>query len=101
MDISWVMIGFFCVSSVSLVGFFLALRAAVRLGQLIKAVNSLDWDSLATLATDVEKLKKQVQRYRNDENAQMKSAQKFALEQAAIQAMNEPQQNVTNIVRGG
>jgi Tfp pilus assembly protein PilN len=101
MQLDWVIIGFFCVSLVSLAGFALALRAAARLGQLLRSLDNLDWESLADLSTDVQKLKKQVQRYRNDENAQMKSAHKSALEYAAAQALAEQsQQNVTNI-RGG
>lgn len=101
MELNWVIIGFFCVSSVSLVGFFLALRAAARLGQLLKAIDNLDWESLADLSTDVQKLKKQVQRYRNDENAQMKTAHKSALEFAAAQAMAEQQQQNVTSMRGG
>ena len=101
MELNWVIIGFFCVSSVSLVGFALALRAAARLGQLLRSLDNLDWESLADLATDVQKLKKQVQRYRNDENAQMKTAHKTALELAAAQELaTQQQQNVTQM-RGG
>ena len=101
MELNWVIIGFFCVSLVSLAGFSLALRAAARLGRLLDVVRDLEWDSVATLAEDVQKLKKQVQRYRNDENAQMKTLQKQALHQAADAALMQPQQNVTNITRGG
>lgn len=101
MDLNWVIIGFFCVSLVSLAGFFLALRAAARLGHLLKALDNLDWESLADLSTDVQKLKKQVQRYRNDENAQMKSAATNALALAAQQELvAQQQQNVTQM-RGG
>ena len=101
MELNWVIIGFFCVSSVSLVGFALALRAAARLGQLLRSLDNLDWESLADLATDVQKLKKQVQRYRNDENAQMKTAHRTALELAAAQELSaQQQQNVTQM-RGG
>jgi uncharacterized protein YaiL (DUF2058 family) len=101
MELNWVIIGFFCVSSVSLVGFALALRAAARLGQLLRSLDNLDWESLADLSTDVQKLKKQVQRYRNDENAQMKTAHRTALELAAAQELaTQQQQNVTQM-RGG
>lgn len=101
MELNWVIIGFFCVSLVSLAGFSLALRAAARLGRLLKALDNLDWESLADLSTDVQKLKKQVQRYRNDENAQMKSAATNALALAAQQELaTQQQQNVTQM-RGG
>jgi uncharacterized protein YaiL (DUF2058 family) len=84
-----------------LVGFALALRAAARLGQLLRSLDNLDWESLADLSTDVQKLKKQVQRYRNDENAQMKTAHRTALELAAAQELaTQQQQNVTQM-RGG
>ena len=97
----WVYIGLISVGIVAISGFLLALRAAARLGRLLVSARELDWDSVATLAEDVQKLKKQVQRYRNDENAQMKSLQKQALHQAADAALMQPQQNVTNITRGG
>lgn len=98
---SWINIGLFLAITVSFLGFAAALRVAARLGQLQKSLGDLEWDSVATLAEDVQKLKKQVQRYRNDENAQMKSLHKQALHQVADQVMHEPQQNVTNLNRGG
>jgi len=97
----WVIVGLSAVALVSVSGFFIALRAAARLGRLLSIVRDLDWDSVSDLAMDVQKLKKQVQRYRNDENAQMKTLQKQALHQAADAVMTTPQQNVTNISRGG
>lgn len=98
---SWINIGLFLALSVSFLALGVALRAAARLGQLISAVKDLDWDSLADLSTDVQKLKKQVQRYRNDENAQAKVIQKQALHQIADQVQFDVQPNVTNIKRGG
>ena len=98
---SWVNTGLLVALSVSFLALAAALRAAARLGHLIKSVSDLDWDSVAHLAEDVQKLKKQVQRYRNDENAQMKTLQKQALHQVADQVIAQPQQNVTNISRGG
>jgi len=97
----WIIIGLSAVGLVAVAGFFIALRAAARLGRLLSIVRDMDWDSVATLAEDVQKLKKQVQRYRNDENAQMKTLQKQALHQAADAVISQPQQNVTNISRGG
>lgn len=94
---SWVNTGLLAALSVSLIALGLSLRAAARLGRLLNAVNDLDWDSVAHIAEDVQKLKKQVQRYRNDENAQMKSLQKQALHQVADQVMMQPQQNVTKL----
>jgi outer membrane murein-binding lipoprotein Lpp len=98
---SWVNTGLLVALSVSFLALAAALRAAARLGQLISAVKDLDWDSLADLSTDVQKLKKQVQRYRNDENAQAKALHKQALHQIADQIPYDVQQNVTNIKRGG
>lgn len=94
---SWVNTGLLAALSVSLIALGLSLRAAARLGRLLNAVSDLDWDSVAHIAEDVQKLKKQVQRYRNDENAQMKSQQKAALHQVADQVMMQPQQNVTKL----
>ena len=98
---SWVNTGLLVALSVSFFALAAALRAAAQLGRLLKSLDGLDWDTLATISEDVQKLKKQVQRYRNDENAQMKTLQKQALHQVADQVMHTPQQNVTNITRGG
>ena len=98
---SWVNTGLLVALSASFLALGLALRVGVRLGQLIRSVSDLDWDSVAHLAEDVQKLKKQVQRYRNVENSQMKTLHKQALHQVADQVLQQPQQNVTNISRGG
>lgn len=98
---TWVNTGLLVALSVSFLALAAALRAAARLGQLIAAVKDLDWDSLADLSTDVQKLKKQVQRYRNDENAQMKSLHKQQLHAIADAIPHEPQQTVTPMIRGG
>lgn len=98
---SWVNTGLLVALSVSFLALAAALRAAARLGQLLEAVKDLEWDSVADLATDVQKLKKQVQRYKNDENAQMRTVQKNALHQVADQVVMEQLPNVTNIKRGG
>lgn len=98
---SWVNTGLLVALSASLLGLGVALHAAARLGRLLKSLDGLDWDTLATISEDVQKLKKQVQRYRNDENAQMKSLHKQALHQVADQVIQQPQPNVTNITRGG
>lgn len=99
--IQWIITGLFLALSLSCVALAVALRAAARLGQLLNAVKELDWDSVADLSHDVQKLKKQVQRYRNEENAQKRSLQTSALHQAADQVMLEQLPNVTNIQRGG
>ena len=101
MEHFWVYIGISSATALSIVGICCSLRGAVRLGRLLNVVRDLEWDSVAELAMDVQKLKKQVQRYRNDENAQMKTLQKQALHQAADAVLTQPQQNVTNITRGG
>ena len=101
MEQLWIISGLIAVSVLSILAIFLSLRAAARLGRLLNVVKDLDWDSLADLSMDVQKLKKQVQRYRNDDNAQARSLQKQALHQAADAVLTQPQQNVTNITRGG
>jgi hypothetical protein len=94
---TWINTGLFVALAASFLALGLSLRAAARLGRLLRNISDLDWDSVAHLAEDVQKLKKQVQRYRNDENAQMKSLQKQALHQVADQVMMQPQQNVTKL----
>lgn len=94
---TWINTGLFVALATSFLALALSLRAAARLGRLLRDISDLDWDSVAHLAEDVQKLKKQVQRYRNDENAQMKSLQKQALHQVADQVMMQPQHNVTKL----
>lgn len=98
---SWLNFGLFAAITLSLLALAASLRAAARLGRLLNVIKDLDWDSVADLAMDVQKLKKQVQRYKNDENAQMRSLQKNALHQAADQVIMEQLPNVTSIKRGG
>jgi hypothetical protein len=74
------------------VGFFLAfctsLHAIARLRKFERAVSSLDWDSLADIVIDVQKLKKNAQKYQSNVNAAQKLTQKekmaLAIEQAQM-----------------
>ena len=98
---SWVNTGLFVALSASFLALGLVLRVGARLGQLLRNVSDLDWEAVSHLTMDVDKLKKHAQRVRNDENAQMKTLHKQALHHVADQVMSEPQQNVTNMRRGG
>ena len=80
------------------VGFFLAfstsLYAWARLRKFEKSVSDLDWDSLADLAIDVQKLKKNAQKYQANVNAAQKLTQKEKLALAIEQAQHQQANNV-------
>jgi hypothetical protein len=70
----WIISGLFAACTIAVIAFLMALRAITRLRQLSLAVYDLDWSTLADLTVDVQKLKKQVQRYRNIENGEQHQA---------------------------
>ena len=84
------------------VGFFLAFSASLyaiaRLGKFERAVSDLDWDSLADLAIDVQKLKKNAQKYQANVNAAQKLTQKEKLALAIEEAQRHVANPVNNII---
>lgn len=98
MDFNLVTYGFIALS----VGFFLAFSASAyalaRIAKFEKSVSDLDWDSLADLSIDVQKLKKNAQKYQANVNAAQKLTQKEKLAMAIEQAQYGQQQPVTNII---
>ena len=84
------------------VGFFLAFSASAyalaRIAKFEKSVSDLDWDSLADLAIDVQKLKKNAQKYQANVNAAQKLTQKEKLQMAIEEAQYAQQQPVTNVI---
>ena len=98
MDFNLVTYGFIALS----VGFFLAFSASAyalaRIAKFERAVSDLDWDSLADLAIDVQKLKKNAQKYQANVNAAQKLTQKEKMQLAIEQAQFAQQQPVTNII---
>jgi hypothetical protein len=98
LDFNLVTYGFIALS----VGFFLAFSASayalVRIAKFERSVIDLDWDSLADLAIDVQKLKKNAQKYQANVNAAQKLTQKEKLAMAIEQAQYQQQQPVSNII---
>ena len=94
MDFNLVTYGFIALS----VGFFLAFSASAyalaRIAKFEKSVSDLDWDSLADLAIDVQKLKKNAQKYQANVNAAQKLTQKEKMQLAIEQAQYAQQPNV-------
>lgn len=84
------------------VGFFLAfccsLYAIARLSKFERSVSSLDWDSLADLTIDVQKLKKNAQKYQANVNAAQKLSQKEKLAIAIQEAQYGQQMQPSNII---
>ena len=83
------------------IGFFLAfstsLYALARLTKFERSVRDLDWQSLADLTIDVQKLKKNAQKYQQNVNAAQKLTQKEKLALAIEQQQMQMQPNVTSI----
>ena len=98
MDFNLVTYGFIALS----IGFFLAFSASAyaiaRIAKFQKSVSDLDWDSLADLAIDVQKLKKNAQKYQANVNAAQKLTQKEKMQLAIEQAQYQRQQPMTNII---
>lgn len=84
-------IGFFLVFSTSL-------YALARVAKFERSVSDLDWDSLADLTIDVQKLKKNAQKYQANVNAAQKLTQKEKLQMAIEQAQNQQAQPITNVI---
>jgi len=83
------------------IGFFLAFytsyRALARVAKFEQSVKDLDWDSLADLAIDVQKLKKNAQKYQANVNAAQKLTQKEKLALAIEQAQYQTQPQVISM----
>ena len=98
MDFNLVTYGFIALS----VGFFLAFSASLyalaRVAKFERSVSDLDWESLANLNIDVQKLKKNALKYQANVNAAQKLTQKEKLAMAIEQAQYQQQQPVTNII---
>lgn len=92
---------YYCLIALS-VGFFLAfccsLYAISRVAKFERSVSSLDWDSLADLAIDVQKLKKNAQKYQANVNAAQKLTQKEKLAIAIQEAQYGQQMQPSNII---
>jgi biopolymer transport protein ExbB/TolQ len=84
------------------VGFFsvfcTSLYAIARLRKFQRSVSDLDWDSLADLTIDVQKLKKNAQKYQANVNAAQKLTQKEKMQLAIEEAQYAQRVPVTNII---
>lgn len=80
------------------IGFFLGLSpslyALARLSKFERSVRDLDWQSLADLTIDVQKLKKNAQKYQQNVNAAQKLTQKEKLALAIESQQMRQQPNV-------
>ena len=80
------------------VGFFLgllpSLYALARIAKFERSVMDLDWDSLADLTIDVQKLKRNAQKYQANVNAAQKLTQKEKLALAIEQRQAAQQNNI-------
>jgi len=83
-------IGFFLGLFSGLTGLFMSLRAAARLAKLESTLAGLEWDQVASLTLDIEKLKKHAQKWTNNTNAEMKTSGNSQLRLLADQMLQAP-----------
>jgi len=83
-------IGFFFGLFSGLAAIILALRAAARVAKLEATLAGLEWDQVASLTLDIEKLKKHAQKWTNNANADMKTSGNSQLRLLADQMMQAP-----------
>tara|TARA_B100000886_G_scaffold276094_1_gene200029 strand:+ start:1132 stop:1440 length:309 start_codon:yes stop_codon:yes gene_type:complete len=74
--------GFICGFGGFLCGFASLLYARAQVGEVKRATKDLDWQEVAELSIDVQKLKKAAQKWQNNANAQEKVSQKELFERA-------------------
>lgn len=98
MDFNLVTIGLIGLSIGFFLAFFASLYALRRIAKFERSVSDLEWDSLADLTIDVQKLKRNAQKYQQNVNAAQKLTQKEKLQMAIEQAQNQQQQPVTNVI---
>jgi hypothetical protein len=83
-------IGFFFGLFSGLAAIIVALRAAARVAKLEATLAGLEWDQVASLTLDIEKLKKHAQKWTNNANADMKTSGNSQLRLLADQMMQAP-----------
>jgi len=83
-------IGFFLGLFSGLAAIIVALRAAARVAKLEATLAGLEWDQVASLTLDIEKLKKHAQKWTNNANADMKTSGNSQLRLLADQMLQAP-----------
>ena len=83
-------IGFFFGLFSGLAAIIVALRAAARVAKLEATLAGLEWDQVASLTLDIEKLKKHAQKWTNNANADMKTSGNSQLRLLADQMLQAP-----------
>ena len=63
------------------------LYARAQVGEIKQATKDLDWQEVAELSLDVQKLKKAAQKWQNNANAQEKVSQKELFERAMAERL--------------
>jgi hypothetical protein len=83
-------IGFFFGLFSGLTAILVSLRAAARVAKLEATLAGLEWDQVASLTLDIEKLKKHAQKWTNNANAEMKTTGNSQLRLLADQMLQAP-----------
>jgi len=83
-------IGFFFGLFSGLAAIIVALRAAARVAKLEATLAGLEWDQVASLTLDIEKLKKHAQKWTNNANSDMKTSGNSQLRLLADQMLQAP-----------
>ena len=93
-------IGFFFGLFSGLAAIIVAIRAAARVAKLEATLAGLEWDQVASLTLDIEKLKKHAQKWTNNANADMKTSGNSQLRLLADQMMQAPSVPIQKQVGG-
>ena len=96
----WIIAGLFSIVFSNFCAFLVGYIALARVRKLSLAVYDLDWSAVGDLVVDVQKLKKQVQRYRNIENGEQHTQTNQMIKDLEKQYYNKSKNNVTNMVGG-
>lgn len=96
----WIVSGLSCIVFANICAFLVGYYALARVRKLTLAVYDLDWAAVGDLVVDVQKLKKQVQRYRNIENGEQHTQTNQMIKDLEKQYYSKNKNNVTTMVGG-
>jgi hypothetical protein len=96
----WIVAGLSGIVFANICAFLVGYYALARVRKLSLAVYDLDWAAVGDLVVDVQKLKKQVQRYRNIENGEQHTQTNQMIKDLEKQYYNKNKNNVTTMVGG-
>jgi hypothetical protein len=87
-------------TTVSILSFFIAVNAGVRVSKVLKSTKGLDWDDIANLTGDIAAVKKTIQTLNNRLNGM--NSPKVQEQELMMHLLNNQQkQQVNGKIQGG